>query len=121
VGRIGLKNLQEDIGQFLNNGLVMIVNLRRVHEMNKMVIPIDKFVLLLLDKNPMRIPSVRFWAMALILTSAGIKIQMKDGHILTKEDCFIEMDDCASGDCYRLDTRGNIIAYLYQKRVYFGW
>jgi len=85
------------------------------------MIEMDKFILLMLKENPLKIPSVKFWAMALILTSAGIKIQMKDGHILTKEDCFIEMDDCFSGDCYKLDARGRIISWLYQKRVYFGW
>jgi len=85
------------------------------------IIPINEYIILFLKKNPCTVPGVRFWAMTLVLVSAGVKIQMKDGHILTKEDCFIEMNDCFSGDCYKLDTRGNIIAYLYQRRVYFGW
>ena len=86
-----------------------------------MGIPIDEFIILILKDNPMNVPSVRFWAHALLLTSAGVKIKMKDGHVLTPEDCFIEMNDCASGDCYKLDQRGNIIAWLYQKKIYFGW
>ena len=67
----------------------------------KRIIPINEYVILFLKKNPCKVPGVRFWAMTLLLVSAGIKIQMKDGHVLTVEDCFIEMDDCASGDCYR--------------------
>lgn len=64
----------------------------------------------------MRIPSMRFWAMTLLLTSAGIQI-LCDCHILTEEDCYREMDDCANGNCYRYDLRD----WWVQKKEVFGW
>lgn len=50
--------------------------------------------------GPSKIPGVRFWALTLLIVSAGLEIDV-DGHILTTEDCFKEMDDCANGDCYK--------------------
>lgn len=47
------------------------------------------------------IPSVKFWAITLLVVSAGIEIETNDGHVLTVKDCFVEMEDCASGDCYK--------------------
>lgn len=66
---------------------------------------IDDYILLIMGKDgkyPCKIPSVRFWALTLLMVSMGMEIEMKDGHSLTVKDCFIEMDDCASGDCYRI-------------------
>ena len=60
------------------------------------------YLLIFLKDNPCRIPSVRFWGIILLVVGMGLKIEMKDGHILTVKDCFIEMEDCASGDCYRI-------------------
>lgn len=62
------------------------------------------YIILLLKDFPCRIPSVRFWAITLLIVGAGINIEMTDGHILTVEDCYIEMDDCAKGDCYKTRT-----------------
>ena len=64
---------------------------------------IDDYIILFVKDRDInfKIPSVRFWAYTLLIVSAGIEIEMKDGHILTPKDCYIEMNDCASGDCYK--------------------
>lgn len=69
---------------------------------------INDYLLMFVDKEPCKIPSVRFWGITLLIVGAGIEIKMKDGHILTVEDCFIEMEDCASGDCYRIRKGGKV-------------
>lgn len=43
------------------------------------------------EKTPFS--KVRFWACTLLFIAVGLKIQMKNGHFLTKFDCFIEMND----------------------------
>ena len=71
---------------------------------------IDDYILLLFGKDgiyPCKIPSVRFWALTLLFVGIGLEIEMKDGHILTVKDCFIEMDDCANGDCYKIREKGD--------------
>ena len=65
----------------------------------------DYILLFLKDLKPrfkIMIPSVKFWAITLLIVGAGIEIEMKDKHILTVKDCWIEMDDCANGDCYKI-------------------
>lgn len=59
------------------------------------------YILLFVRDSPCKIPSVKFWAMTLIVVNMGLEIEMNDGHILTVKDCYIEMDDCASGNCYK--------------------
>ena len=58
---------------------------------------IDDYLLLFLKFGPFKIPSVKFWAITLLIVGAGIEIKMKDDHILTMKDCFIEMEDCSNG------------------------
>ena len=80
---------------------------------------LNNYLLLLLKDNPIKIPSVRFWALTLLLVATGIELKMNNGHILTIKDCYIEMNDCASGDCYRNSCP--ILNWLKQKKEYFGW
>jgi len=51
-------------------------------------------------KNKTIIPSVKFWAITLLIIGSGLKIQMKNGHYLTIFDCFIEMEDLVKGNTF---------------------
>lgn len=62
---------------------------------------VKDYILIFLNDFPCKIPSAKFWAMTLLVVGMGIEIEMNDGHILTVNDCYIEMDDCANGDCYK--------------------
>lgn len=64
---------------------------------------IDDYIILFVKDLDVKIsiPSVKFWAITLLCVSTGMEIEMKDGHILTSKDCYIEMNDCASGNCYK--------------------
>ncbi len=68
---------------------------------------VKDYIRLFLKDVPCKIPSVKFWAITLLTVGAGIEIEMKDGHILTVKDCWIEMDDCAHGDCYKQHGDGS--------------
>lgn len=75
----------------------------RIHVKLRVVIKLklNHYILLYLEKfGKSKIPSVRFWALTLLIVSVGLEIDV-NGHILTTEDCFKEMDDCANGDCYK--------------------
>jgi hypothetical protein len=63
---------------------------------------IKKYIFLFLKDKAIKIPSAKFWAITLIVVAMGIKIEMPDGHILTVKDCFNEMEDCLSGDCFKI-------------------
>ncbi|MHA1502428.1 MAG: hypothetical protein ACTSSB_11310 [Candidatus Heimdallarchaeota archaeon] len=54
---------------------------------------LDNFLLLFLKDNPSKIPSIKFWCLTIFLIDAGIEVEMPDGHILTIEDCFKELED----------------------------
>ena len=43
------------------------------------------------------IPSIKFWAMTTLIIGTGMKIQMNNGHYLTGQDCWNEMDDLLNG------------------------
>lgn len=72
------------------------------------IMRIKDYIVVFLKDFPCRIPSVKFWAITLLTVSAGIEIKMKDGHILTLKDCYIEMNDCANGNCYKTHEKDNI-------------
>ena len=55
---------------------------------------LNDFILVLLKDNPMKVPSVKFWGEILIMIKVGVQIQTDNGHYLTPEDCFKEMEDC---------------------------
>ena len=60
-------------------------------------ITIDQYVLWFLqgESFPHTMPGIHFWAETfLIVRNDIIEITMKDGHVLTPEDCFKEMEDC---------------------------
>lgn len=87
-----------------------------------MKLKLNDYVLIYLQEfGPSKIPGIRFWAMTLLLVSAGVKLETEEGHVLTIKDCWIEMDDCFSGDCYRSTRARIIITWLNQKKKYFGW
>jgi len=44
-------------------------------------------------EEKIRIPSVKFWGITLLIVACGLKIQMNNGHYLTEYDCFLEMND----------------------------
>ncbi len=68
-----------------------------------------------------KIPSVHFWASTLLIISAleysNTYIRFDNGHILTPKDCFKEMNDCVSGDCFKNSCP--IRLWLKQRRKYF--
>lgn len=51
------------------------------------------FLYLYFSKEPQRIPSIRFWAFCIILTSTGFKIMEGDGTIWTIEGLFEEIEE----------------------------
>jgi hypothetical protein len=78
---------------------------------------LKEYIILLLKDNAMRVPSVLFWGLTLLIVAAGMEIKV-DGHILTVKDCFIEMEDCWKGDCYRNSCP--ILNWLKQRKELFG-
>ena len=56
-------------------------------------VPIDVYLLWMLKGKPLKIPSIKFWCLTILIIRQGIKIEMKDGHILTIKDCFKEIED----------------------------
>jgi len=61
---------------------------------------LSEYLLLCLKDNPMKIPSVKFWAMTILFVQTGLQIQLSNYHILTVEDCLKEMDDLLNGVVY---------------------
>lgn len=74
---------------------------------------IDKFIFMLLYSwgEPMKIPSVRFWAITLLCTTMGMKIMMHDGHVLTEKECFTEIEDC-----YKDTNEFRLKRYIEQRK-----
>lgn len=66
-------------------------------EMN--IMDIDRYFLFYLyflqkdSKEPIKIPSLRFWCYTILCIECGMKIYMKDGCLLSIKDCFIELED----------------------------
>ncbi len=54
---------------------------------------LDKYLLLFLKDNPSTIPSIKIWCLPIFFIDAGIVVEMPNGHILTIEECFKEIED----------------------------
>ena len=54
---------------------------------------LDHYLLFFLKDNPSKIPIIKFWCLTLLFIDAGIKVEMLDEHILTKDDCLNELKD----------------------------
>ncbi|NHJ22526.1 MAG: hypothetical protein EAX91_16385 [Candidatus Lokiarchaeota archaeon] len=54
---------------------------------------LNHYLLFFLKDNPSKILSIKFWCLTLLFIDAGIKVEMSDGYILTKDDCFNELKD----------------------------
>lgn len=78
-----------------------------------------EYVLMFLKGEPYKhkIPGIHFWVTTGLIVRAGIKIKADNGHYLTLEDCFNEMNDCLEGDCFK---NGWAESWWKQYRVMFG-
>ena len=68
--------------------------------MKKKIMSLSDWILVYLGifhpDEAVELPSVRFWAITLIVIASGIQIKTKKRfrkHILNVEDCYLEMED----------------------------